>query len=105
VPPEDEPADDGVPPEDEPADDGMPPKDEPADDGVPADDEPDVATEDDPAAEPAGEPPDELPPELSLVVAQATTTGVSASAKAQAIDEIRMPRNPRCYEAQLRRSG
>jgi hypothetical protein len=110
LPPEDEPADD-VPPNDiEPANDDVPPSDvepaddvppndvEPADDDVPpnvepADDEPDVETEVEPAdVEPEEEPPDELEstPELPLVVPQATTTGVTASAKAQAIDEIRM---------------
>ncbi len=103
MPPDDEPADDGTPPDDEPADDGAPPDDEPADDDMPPgdepadDDEPDVETEGEPAAvELEEEPPDELLPELSLAVPQATTTGVTASAEAQAIDEIRIIGNPRC---------
>lgn len=120
LPPEDEPADDDVPPGDEPADDVPPddepandvsPDDEPADDDVPADDvppddEPDVETEGEPAdVEPEEEPPElESSPELPLLVLQATTTGVTASAKAQAIDEIRIIGNPWCWEAQLRRS-
>jgi hypothetical protein len=101
VPPDDEPADDGMPPDDEPADGDAPPNDEPADDDVPPDDEPadddepDVEIEDEPAEVEAEEaPPDELLPELSLVVPQATTTGVTASAEAQASNEIRMRVNP-----------
>jgi hypothetical protein len=90
VPPDDVPADDDVPPNDEPANDVAPPDDEPADD-----DEPEVETEDEPAdVEAEEEPPDELEP--PLVVPQATTTGVTASANAPAIDEIRMIGNPRC---------
>jgi hypothetical protein len=56
--------------------------------------------------EPEEEAPDELEPapELSLVVPQPTTTGVTASARAQAIDEIRIIGNPRCWQAQVRRS-
>ncbi|HEY1535027.1 MAG TPA: hypothetical protein VGF76_13465 [Polyangiaceae bacterium] len=99
LPPEDEPADGDVPPDDEPADDDVPPNDDPADDDMPPngeppdDDEPAVETEDEPAdVEPEAEPPDDIAtsPELSLDVPQATTAGVTASAKAQAIDEIRM---------------
>jgi hypothetical protein len=105
APPDDEPADDDVPPVDEPADDDVPPVDEPADDGAPADDgepadddEPDVETEDEPAdVEPEEAPPDELEPSgLPLFVPQATTTGVTASANMQAIDELRISGNPRC---------
>ena len=105
LPPDDEPADDDAPPDDEPADDEAPPDDEPADDEAPPDDEPadddepDVETEDEPAdVELEEEAPDELEssPELPLFVLQATTTGVTASAKAQAIDEIRIGGNPRC---------
>ena len=111
VPPDDAPADGDVPPNDEPANDDapadgdVPPNDEPANDDAPADgdappnDEPaDVEPDDEIGDEPADgeEPPDELESSPELAVLQATTTGVTASATAQAIDEIRMIGNPRC---------
>jgi hypothetical protein len=122
LPPEDEPADEGAPPNDdepaddvppnddepadgappnevEPADEDAPPEDVPADeDAPPNDDAPDVETEDEPAdVEPEAEAPDapESLPELPFVVLQAATTGVTASAKAQALDENRISRSPR----------
>jgi hypothetical protein len=83
-----------------PADDDVPPNDDvPADEDVPPNDEPDVETEDEPAdVEPEEGAPDdpESLPGLPLVVPQATT-GVTASTKAQAIDEIRISGSPRCW--------
>lgn len=108
VPPADDPADDVLPPVDElPATEEPPPLDEPADDDAPALD--DVPPDDLPATDVDDEPADEVEPpvgrvsapESSLVEPQATTTGVTASANAQAIDEIRMNGNPRFCETQV----